>query len=44
MPNLVKSINLTHDDKAALENILRQGTAEARTPLDHPLLHMQLEP
>ena len=31
MPNLVKSINLTDDDKATLEGILCQSTVEERT-------------
>ena len=31
MPNSVKVISLTQDDKEALENILRQSTVEART-------------
>ena len=31
MPNLVKPINLTDDEKATLEGILRQSTVEART-------------
>ena len=31
MPNSIKSINLTQDDKEALESILRQSTVEART-------------
>ncbi len=28
MPNLIKSINLTQDDKNTLESILRQSTVE----------------
>ena len=31
MPNLVKPITLTDDDKATLENILHQSTVEVRT-------------
>ncbi len=30
MPNLVKFIQLTEEDKATLEGILRQSTVEAR--------------
>ena len=31
MPNTVKAIHLTEDEKSALEGILRQSTVEART-------------
>lgn len=43
MPNLVKSINLTDDDKAALESILRQGTAQARTYIRAKILLLKSE-
>lgn len=43
MPNLVKSINLTEDDKAALEGILRQSTIEARTYIRAKILLLKSE-
>lgn len=43
MPNLVKSINLTEDDKATLESILRQGTVEARTYIRAKILLLKSE-
>ncbi len=43
MPNLVKSINLTEEDKAALESILRQSTVEARTYIRAKILLLKSE-
>ena len=43
MPNLVKPINLTDDDKAALEGILRQSTVEARTYIRAKILLLKSE-
>ena len=43
MPNLVKSINLTQDDKEALESILRQSTVEARTYIRAKILLLKSE-
>ena len=43
MPNLVKSINLTDDDKATLEGILRQSTVEARTYIRAKILLLKSE-
>ena len=43
MPNLVKSINLTQDDKDALESILRQSTAEARIYIRAKILLLKSE-
>lgn len=43
MPNLVKSINLTEDDKAALEGILRQSTIEARIYIRAKILLLKSE-
>ena len=43
MPNLVKSINLTNDDKATLESILRQSTVEARTYIRAKILMLKSE-
>ena len=43
MPNLVKSINLTDDDKTTLESILRQSTVEARTYIRAKILLLKSE-
>lgn len=43
MPNLVKSINLTDDDKATLESILHQSTVEARTYIRAKILLLKSE-
>ena len=43
MPNSVKSINLTQDDKDALESILRQSTAEARIYIRAKILLLKSE-
>ncbi len=43
MPNLVKPINLTDDEKAALEGILRQSTVEARTYIRAKILLLKSE-
>ena len=43
MPNSIKSINLTQDDKEALESILRQSTVEARTYIRAKILLLKSE-
>lgn len=43
MPNLVKPINLTDDEKATLEGILRQSTVEARTYIRAKILLLKSE-
>ena len=43
MPNLVKSIKLTDDDKATLEGILNQSTIEARTYIRAKILLLKSE-
>ncbi len=43
MPNLVKFIHLTDDDKAALENILRQSTVEESLGYDIELIYVKRE-
>ena len=43
MPNLIKSIHLTKDDKEALESILRQSTVEARTYIRAKILLLKSE-
>lgn len=43
MPNLVKSINLTEEDKATLESILRQSTVEARIYIRAKILLLKSE-
>lgn len=43
MPNLVKPINLTEDDKATLNSILRQSTIDARTYIRAKILLLKSE-
>ena len=43
MPNLIKSINLTQDDKNTLESILHQSTVEARTYIRAKILLLKSE-
>lgn len=43
MPNLFKCIKLTEDDKATLESVLRQSTAEARTYIRAKILLLKSE-
>lgn len=43
MPNLVKSIILTEDDKDILESILRQSTVEARAYIRAKILLLKAE-
>lgn len=43
MPNLVKSIILTYDDKTALENIIHQSTVKARTYIKAKILPLKSE-
>ena len=43
MPNSVKPINLTQDDKEALERILCQSTVEARTYIRAKILRLKSE-
>lgn len=43
MPNLVKTINLTEDDRTTLVNILRQSTVEARTFIRAKILLLKAE-
>lgn len=43
MPNSIKPINLTQDDKEALESILRQSTVEARTYIRAKILLLKSE-
>ena len=43
MPNLVKPINLTEDDKTILENIIRRSTIEARTYIRAKILLLKSE-
>lgn len=43
MPNLVKPITLTDDDKATLENILHQSTVEVRTYIRAKILLLKSE-
>lgn len=43
MPNLVKPIHLTDDDKATLESILHQSTVEARTYIRAKILLLKAE-
>ena len=43
MPNSVKSINLTEGDKEALEKVLRQSTAPARTYIRAKILLLKSE-
>lgn len=43
MPNLVKSIHLTDDERATLERILRQNTVEARTYIRAKILLLKAE-
>lgn len=43
MPNLVKTINLTEEDKTTLESILRQSTIEARAFIRAKILLLKAE-
>ena len=43
MPNITKLINLTDEDKAALEGILRQSTVEARVYIRAKILLLKAE-
>ncbi len=43
MPNLVRPINLTDDDKATLEGTLHQSTVEARTYIRAKILLLKSE-